>query len=384
MTSSGQQKKADDPVHETTPLLSPQYGTKIVLADYHLETDGYMYSMCMIPIRTIRKHFIGLGFSLVSAMLCVWSHSIEHRVFDSLIFKSIFIVFGFAIGFRNVRANQRRSTAMEYVLQLFGAAWEILLLYPDSTRPKIAKAFTSFFDHFAEHIRRIAGRGDYAYSFVGLEPVQPREGHYIGRRSCEHVLRDVRLLPPHVSREVNFDARPVMLALMLMCEDEIDAIEKPPKQKLRRSFWGSKDKFFSMYDQIIALCCPSVSERYIALVDLCLGIFAVALPWGIKSEGFQVHKLHLYGGTLLIMNTMMVNLILYSLNTIATEHEDPFDGDADDVDLEGLVKGFRIAVEGYEERLAEVVRLHGDVGPLEKSRLVCGHCSTDYGSPEAA
>ena len=49
-------------------------------------------------------------------------------------------------------------------------------------------------------------------------------------------------------------------------------------------------------------------------------------------------------------NTLVCTTVLFGLNALAHEHEDPFGDSGDDVDLGVMLAGFRKAVQCYEER----------------------------------
>merc|ERR1719174_86996 len=77
----------------------------------------------------VRWHWVAIACALFSATICWLMGYAEYSVVDPMIFKSIYVVFGFALGFRNVRANSRYGDALQSTSMMFGAAFQAITLF---------------------------------------------------------------------------------------------------------------------------------------------------------------------------------------------------------------------------------------------------------------
>merc|ERR1719271_1154667 len=77
----------------------------------------------------VRWHWVAIACALFSATICWLMGYAEYSVVDPMIFKSIYVVFGFALGFRNVRANARYGEALNHTKSIFTTAWNVITLF---------------------------------------------------------------------------------------------------------------------------------------------------------------------------------------------------------------------------------------------------------------
>ena len=109
--------------------------------------------------------------TLMSAIAC-WGAGYTHKGFhDPVIFKSVFVVFGFSMGFRNVRANQRYFDAQQHCEQFYAAWWGIYLPLPRDIRLKVKTEFLQAFEECRAYAHRVGTDRRHAwFAVVGIEP----------------------------------------------------------------------------------------------------------------------------------------------------------------------------------------------------------------------
>lgn len=367
---------------ERTPLLQRE-STKLHLVE-GLTTKSWFASALSIPYAAFFNHGWSVIAAVASALACWWLGYAEKSVFDSLIFKSILVIFGFAIGFRNSRANERRSQAQSAALELFSNAWSLLVVFPSDSRPKVREALLYLLEAISQHIRIGAHRELYKYSIIGLRPQPPK------RPAWWEFSRNFQATKPD---DVHLGPRPLMATTILMLEEEFERIYPNNGNSLiLRGFHQTVQSLKKSYEEIVSLSQPSISDRLVMLIDFCLFMFGVALPWGIKSYHLNLYDtvpdpkvehflVHVSAGAFLVLNTLVCTTVLFGLNALAHEHEDPFGDSGDDVDLGVMLAGFRKAVQCYEERreMAE----QGNAGSssedvMKQHRFICG----DADAPE--
>eukprot|EP00928_Gymnodinium_smaydae_P074354 TRINITY_DN57414_c0_g1_i1.p1 TRINITY_DN57414_c0_g1~~TRINITY_DN57414_c0_g1_i1.p1 ORF type:complete len:399 (+),score=69.05 TRINITY_DN57414_c0_g1_i1:148-1344(+) len=355
---------------ERTPLLA-----KLPKLDIHPMRRGFVGLICKnietivfsLPLLAWKHHWFCISMALISAVVCWGTGFAEVSLLDPLIFKSMFVLFSFTMGLRNVRALDRRDMALCYVNKIFAAAWGIYVSLPDEQRKKIKAPLVTALRAAADHIFNLTDRQHYWYGLVGLDPprqssdmpLKPPPGSYaeegsneLSRARSQHFAsRDAVILGPRV----------FLVMSLLFIEGEIEHAEPSSsgEQKVRRNFWHHRPQLLENYDQLVALTVPSVSNRYLGFVNMCLFLFAVCLPWGISSTGTTLQLGHLLGyshmslsaGLFLILNTLFCVIVLFTLEALTIENEDPLGNDEEDVDVRYFAELFATSVNKYEEQL---------------------------------
>lgn len=341
-----------------------------------LKSRSWIYTLCSVPYAACRWHGVSIVAAVVSALLCWLLGFAKISIFDPLIFKSIFVVFGFAIGFRNARANQRRAEAEAVTHELFAAAWSLLVVFPSDSRPKVREALLYLLEAIAQHVTVISDRHLYRYGIIGLRPLSRENESWW---DCGHRFR------PPADSQTSLSPRALMVVTLNMFEEEFERLN-PSKSLVLRTFHQQSLLFKNSFNRVITLAMPSVSDRLIMLINFCLFMFAISLPWGIESNQLNFHRVwgpaHPHDRTLdnvmysfsaggfKVLNTFVCTTVLFGLNALAHEHEDPFGDASDDIDIHTLVVAFKKAVENYEERRAAAEQGKVD---LSAEELVAHH-----------
>jgi hypothetical protein len=344
---------------EETPLLRDE-GNELPRIE-GLATKSWISTAISIPLAAFRWHGVSIAVAIMSAVACWALGFAERSIFDPLIFKSIFVIFGFAIGFRNSRANQRLNEAHGATHELFAAAWSILVVFPSDSRPKIREALLYLLDAISEHVHVIAHRDLYKYGIVGIRPAPLESAAWwdCSRRFSR---------PSETSAlKASVTPRPLMATTLFMFEEEFESINSKGRTIILRTFHQQTLAFKKSFDAIVVLAMPSVSDRLVMLINFCLFMFAIALPWGIKSTHLNFYGVnpdpkvdevmaHFSAGGFLVLNTFVCTTVLFGLNALAQEHEDPFGADTDDIDLKKMAQSWCRVVQIYEERRAVAER----------------------------
>lgn len=302
------------------------------------ESRTEAFTFMYLTTQTLKNHYWSLLACICSGLLCAHNDHMSQSIFDPLIFKSIFVVFGFAIGFRNMRANERRGMCLMSVRNICHAAWELLLLLPyDEHRPRMREQLLCALEALADHTMRVADRGNYKYALSGTEPADEEEE----------------------STEIHLGPTTLMAATLLALEDEMSRLQfvhsKHPEyamsQKYQRTFWAKKLKFDEEHYNLVNYAIPSVSDAYVVLINSSLFLFGMVLPWGLHCNNVNIRGVNIMGaGTFLVINTIVVMWILLGLNTLASQHEDPFMPSYEMIDLRQHITMFRRAVEHYDQQ----------------------------------
>lgn len=321
--------------------------------------------LCLVPTLAVRRHGTNLLLTFLSTVVCFCSGYGAENIIDPMIFKAIFLVFGFSLGFRNVRANARRGDALEAMSKLFRSSWGILAVFPPASLPKVREPLVLVLRALARHVRLISSETNWWYGISGLEPAPsraPEEAQEVGvfgfrwwwRRPQAHEVLRPELGPEAMAR-----------AFLVTAEAELERLEAGlSQQRRRRTFWADKVAFLTAVDRVEAFSIPSVSARYKVLVDTCLLLLSISLPWGISVDRRLVGlsryidyydylgRLRPGVGLLLGINTMLVAIMLLGMNALAEETEDPFGEHEEDVDLDGETAAFEVATLAYERDCA--------------------------------
>lgn len=331
---------------EATPLLSLKHAPTVTGQSLQsgLEPRSYAWLALTLPYFTITRSWFSMLLIVLSFLACIATNYTSWSVLDPLIFKSLMVVFGFAIGFRNVRANSRRGEAMDHLIEFFGAAWSIILLFPDEARAEVVEEFTSLSKAFAVHVGRVANRSSWTLGIVGLQPLKDVEA---GQESIFAIPRPIF--------EASLSPRPFMISVLQKCEDLIDKHE--PKQgdslKMHRLFWLQQAVLMNAYDGMLKMALPAISDRYVSLIEVVLCIFGIFLPWGIRADDVDLRRFgtmfYLPAQVWLAINTLLVILVLFGLNTLAAENENPFHNDLDNLDVGKFAESFNTAVKAYQD-----------------------------------
>lgn len=332
--------------------------------------SGYLYLFLSVPMLAVRWHWVAITCAIFSATICWLMGYAEYSVVDPMIFKSIYVVFGFALGFRNVRANARYGEALNHTKSLFGVSWSVITLFRESkARQKVEQAFVGLLRAIAEHMHAISHRSDSSYGLAGLRPSHPK-----GASSDDLWGYD---MPDEV--EVLIAPRSLMVSVFVMAGNEICMLEHAPLQERKRSLWMLRHKFFNAYEEIELLTLPSVTRAFWTLITNVLFVFGVALPWGISvsghTQGLHDRKVHehkfldLFSAVgfksllFILSNTLMCMIVLFGLNALAHENEQPFKGvtasAGETIHLRELVDRFEDAVKSYEKQRDATGKLVG-------------------------
>jgi len=346
-----------------------------------------------VPLLTLRRKWLGTLAAVLSTLVCVLCGYTDFNIFDPMIFKSIFVVFGFALGFRNVRANARRGDALENTGQLFHTSWGILALYPSTSLPKVRAPLLFILNAVERHTKQVGQEEEgWWYSLPGLEP---RE------KASQRPSKDEEQpggTPSGVGGlEMELAPTSTITAFFVMAEEELERLEataSQASQARRRTFWVHKATFLAAYQRILQLCIHSVSPQYKAFVDGTLLLFGLAVPWGISAHdvlGISPKLLSwvaawVVDGIVLLVNSMFVIMVFYGLNVLAEEAEDPFSGGVEflDVDFGVHLRLFEAGLADYERRSALEERgvtpteTKGSAGLLdprifERNSALCGY-----------
>lgn len=363
--------------NEKTPLLPllkelPGIHVKPFVSYY-----SFWGTLFSVPLLALQWHWVSICFALLSAVGC-WSIGwAQYSVVDPMIFKSIFVVFGFASGFRNVRANQRYGDALNQVKLLFGSAWGVIALFRETqadSRPKVELAMIHLLNAIVIHLQAITYRTDSWYALVGLHPTQPDEVHdvvedgLVADISRRHLGKKSEVEKTDLEVEVALGPRPLMVSTFVMIGNEICRTEALPLQERKRTFWHMRLTFFTAYDFCEMLTMPSVTAVYQMVINFTLFLFGLAVPWGISVSGSK-HNLHtanenhedlhttesLKSLVFIVFNTFFCMIILFGLNALAHENEQPFRKvgiTPEAIELPELLSRFATAVRGYEARFS--------------------------------
>lgn len=326
--------------------------------------QSYLMLFLSVPTLAFQWHWISICSALVSAIICWGCGYARHSIVDPMIFKSLFVVFGFALGFRNVRSNFRYGEALNNCKQLFGTAWSVITLFREKEpRVTVEKAMIHLLECIAAHLRAVSVRQDSWYALVGLRPAAPREqGALMGAAYDFHEFRGTDI-PEQV--EVAVAPRNLMVSVFVMAGNEICKVEMLPLQERKRTFWLLRASFFLAFENCELLALPSVTRAFWTLITNILFLFGVMLPWGISGSGasqglhnvndkIDSHKDFLSAESIqslffIMFNTLMCMVVLFGLNALAHENEQPFrGGSSETVYVDQLVMKFREAVQGYE------------------------------------
>lgn len=312
-------------------------------------------SFFYLSTQTLKNHYLTLFATILSALACAHFNMASKSIFDPLVFKSVFVVFGFTIGFRNMRANERRGACLQSVRNICQASWELLLLLPhDDDRPRIRDQLLHALEALADHVMRVAGRSNYKYSLSCTEPCD-KAGDTCG----------VRLGPTMLMAET-----------LLAFEDQMSRMQKElsqhpeygASQKYQRTFWAKKLRFDDEHYNLVNFAIPSVSDAYVVLINSSTFIFSLILPWGIHCNNVDIRGVNIMGaGTFLVLNAVTVMWVMLGLNTLAAQHEDPFMPSYEMIDLRQHIKLFRHAVVHYDTKLLELQ------SALDAEDLVAAH-----------
>eukprot|EP00443_Scrippsiella_acuminata_P029566 CAMPEP_0115301786 /NCGR_PEP_ID=MMETSP0270-20121206/70041_1 /TAXON_ID=71861 /ORGANISM="Scrippsiella trochoidea, Strain CCMP3099" /LENGTH=395 /DNA_ID=CAMNT_0002719681 /DNA_START=65 /DNA_END=1248 /DNA_ORIENTATION=+ len=370
--------------------------------------SGIIQRSLRLPVLAVSQHPLGISTTIISSLICWGTGYAEISIIDPLIFKSIFIIFGFTMGFRNVRANQRYFDAMQHASGMFMAIWGIYTPMPLTSRLKVRAELLDAVKDVAAHLHRVGAQRRFCwYGIVGLEPAsetpeaQPARTDAPGYGSVDSAPGVPRYAswetdegadspvqgrwklwagsPDARSASVDkwvsgytyavFSPLPRLLKALNTCEgllEEIEAASGPQNQKLRRNFWFHKPQALEHYDHLLSLAFPSVPDRFMSFVDVCLFFFAVSLPWGITAKNLQVSyygKLSVSAGIVLVINTTLVIMVLFTLNALTTQNEDPLNGDGDDIDLTRLTSAFAYGIQAYDDSEARRLDAKEEVPP---------------------
>lgn len=363
---------------ERTPLLKDEDSETLKLKD--LQTKSWLSTAVSIPFAAFRWHGLSILLSLMSAISCWALGYAERNVFDPLIFKSIFVVFGFAVGFRNSRANDRLADAQTVTHELFASAWSILVVFPSDSRPKVREALVHLLEAISLHIQVISRRDLYKYGIIGLRPAPAEAAAW-----CDCGQRCGQLSESQAISRASLSPRPLMATTLMMFEEEFERINNRGKTIILRTFQRYTEAFKKSVDGIVVLAMPSVSDRLVMLINFCLLMFAVALPWGIKSTHLNFYGIspdpkvdevlvHFSAGGFLVLNTFVCTTVLFGLNALAQEHEDPFGTAQEDMQLRKLTRAWHRAVQIYEERRATAEQGRTGLSSeevMEHHRFIC-------------
>mmetsp|Transcript_20724 Transcript_20724/g.33538 ORF Transcript_20724/g.33538 Transcript_20724/m.33538 type:complete len:441 (+) Transcript_20724:67-1389(+) len=343
-----------------------------------LEPRGIVWIFGNMLVMVLKHYWFTILCSMLSAIACARLQLKNWNVIDPLIFKSLFVVIGFALGFRNVQASTRRTQAMSYIADLYSSSWGIIGIFADEDddiRKKVKDELYLATDAIAHHMMMITHPAGFFFGIVGLQPASAT----YGSDEFRHFLADFDDVS--VCSDVNFSPRTQVTQFFFLCEDFINRKEDGShSQKMIRSFWAEKACFIASYNHLVHLAIPSVSQRYASLIDFSLFCFGVALSWGIQASFHQLEMLsgqfHVNPQMWLILNTLSGILMLLLLNALAVEHEDIIGSNVDDIHMHKMAILFKTAVEGYEHSRKEL-KSSGKVG-LEREKAICS-CSYSDG-----
>lgn len=332
-------------------------------------------SFLYLSAQTLKNHYCCLFACVASALVCAHNDMASKSLFDPLVFKSIFIVFGFTIGFRNMRANQRRGDCLMSVRNICHATWELLMLLPyDEHRPRMREQLLCALEAIAEYVMSVADRGNYKYALAGTVP-----GDKAANTSDIDGPASIHLGPTTLTA-----------ATLLALEDEMSRLQKVhlthpdygASQKYQRTFWAKKLRFDEEHYNLVNYAIPSVSDAYVVLINSSAFIFGTVLPWGLHCNNVSIQGVNVMGaGTFLVINTIVIMSVLLGLNTLSAQHEDPFMVSFETLDLRQHMKMFRTAVEHYDETRMELQGTEQDIVALSSflttQELMTAECIDD-------
>jgi len=231
----------------------------------------------------------------------------------------------------------------------------ITLFRDRETRMKVEGAMIDLLHCIADHLVALENRQDSVYGLVGLRPTYPEGASAADFWGHGGDLHEV---------EVQLAPRSLMNSVFVMAGNEICRIEPDPCQESKRTVWLLRETFFRAFENCELLTMPSVSRQFWTLITNVLFVFGVALPWGISGSGAS-QGLHdrakdvgqdlwsresLHSLAFICFNTLMCMVVLFGLNALAHENEQPFKGGAHEtVRIQQLVHRFRDAVHSYED-----------------------------------
>mmetsp|Transcript_47540 Transcript_47540/g.133835 ORF Transcript_47540/g.133835 Transcript_47540/m.133835 type:complete len:405 (-) Transcript_47540:53-1267(-) len=349
-----------------------------------------------LPALAIRHSGLGIFTTVLSATVCWWLGYASVSVIDQLVFKSIFVIFGFTMGFRNVRANQRYYDTTKEAASFFAAFWGVYAPLPIEGRRAVRSRLVAAMRECVAHIHRVAANTRcFWYGMAHLEPAsedfesEGAEGigglgdvPFYGATSeaqlgdspgssqrPELVVKDsprahasaAAFHRPSIVWDTESGSGKVRGAIsprmelvfaLIDVERQIEPLEPGREQKLKRCFWYHRAQFLGSYDNLLALAFPSVTERFMTFIDICLFMFAASLPWGIRADEIEVHAMGRHfvvsSGITLVVNTTLVVMVMFTLNALTCENENPLSGDKDDIDLKCLAHVAELALDAHE------------------------------------
>lgn len=310
------------------------------------------YDLFGILLLAFQWHSAVIIAGLISCLIHWYFQMWELELVDPLVFKSIFLVFGFCLGFRNVRANSRMEEGNRCLHNFLGTVWNIILLFPNSRRRKVSKTLLQAMRETSSYLHNISVRKHWWAAMIDVRP--------------RHQTVDM----------AGCSSRPLLMAALAMVEETVYTLEPSRENSytIRRSFWVLKMKLLHCYDELVEMTFPAVTDRYAGLLDACLFIFAILLPFGLGGTASQAHKLHgnttviIPGGLVTLVNCSVVLIVMTGLNALAQENEDPFGRDEEDVRVDAYLRLFEHALSLYEETRSNVeVLLESDADALERA-----------------
>lgn len=220
-------------------------------------------------------------------------------------------------------------------------SWELLVLMPfDEHRPRIREHILCALEAIADHVMRVADRGNYKYVFAGTEQCDVEEN----------------------SGEVRLGPTTLLASTLLVLEDDMSRLQAAHKKhpdfgmshKYERTFWAKKKAFDLEHYNLVNYAIPSVSDAFMVLINSSIFLFGVVLPWGLQCNSVKIEGVNVLGaGTFLVINSILVMWVLLGLNTLASQHEDPFMPSYEMIDLKQHIKMFRSAVDHYDAKRIE-------------------------------
>lgn len=290
----------------------------------------------------VEWHGVTLALAVLSATINIWTGMSSKTLFHALVFKCLFVVFGFLLGFRNVRANNRQETANQQIQTLFTSVWTLILLFPEQMqRKRVSRAFILVLRDLTDYVSDMSQRHRIWYTAIDMRPpvhdsgTQHEAGHQHGFSGTS--------------------PRPLFQAVLMMVESEVYPLEDEGTFTKRRMVWSQIVPIMQSYDDIIHMCMPAVSDRYAALLDLLLNIFMILLPWGLVSQPLDLRPgtgykwAYIPETAMLLITTLLISCMMMGLNALAQENEDPYGGD-DDMPLCSVVDLFEKALDAYEQQ----------------------------------
>lgn len=323
---------------EKAPLRKSELTLKQPRPNLH-PADEFNSKLILLPLMALEEHYQAILTTVCSAMLCTLMGYAEVWVIDPTILKCIFVVFGFSMGFRNVRANTRYAIAMQKAALWFAGFWGVYAPLQREVQLKVGPDLLEAMQVAAAYIHLIADSRDNSwYGILGIEPEQK------GQTACGWEGVDM----------AGLNGRLRLVDALNRIGDELLRIGD---MSIERTFKLHQKLVLENYDHLLALALPSVTTRFKIFVDICLGFFTVFMPWGTMARSVEFDALgqqwHISPGVVLVMNTTAVIWVVYALDSIITQNEDPVSGDPDDVNLILLTDALVYEVQDYERRTNE-------------------------------